>query len=312
MRFTKEIKIGVLALVSISILYFGFNFLKGSDFLSSNNTYYVYYDEISGLTASNQVLVNGYSVGRVANISIEQGEKTRVRVRLDVAKKVIVGKDAVGLLMDTDLLGGKAIDLQPGDIKNPAQHQDTIKGVLDKSLPEVFADKAMPIVEGLDSTITNINEFFKSYAFASKQIQDMFAQAKSLLAASQHIVVENRQNLKSISDNLKASTDEFKKSSEDIRVVLKNMRTISDSLTQIEINKTLNSLNRSLVSMDSITTQISSGEGTMGKLVYNDSLYNNLNSVSEDLDKLLIDFQESPKRYVHFSIFGKKDKKQKK
>ncbi len=308
MRFTKEIKIGILALVSGSILYFGFNFLKGTDFLTSNNTYIVYYDEISGLTVSNQVLVNGFSVGRVANIQIEQGEKTRVKVRLDVSKEVIVGKNAVALLMDTDLLGGKAIDLQTGDINNPAADNDTIQGKLDKSLPEVFADKAMPIVEGLDSTITNINEFFKSYAFASKEIQEMFIQARSLLSTTQKIIVENRQNLKSISDNLKASTDEFKKSSEDIRVVLQNMRSVSDSLTKIEINRTINSLNRSLVSMDSITTQISSGEGTMGKLVYNDSLYNNLNSVSQDLDKLLIDFQERPKRYVHFSIFGKKDK----
>lgn len=297
-----------MALVSGSILYFGFNFLKGTDFLTSNNTYIVYYDEISGLTVSNQVLVNGFSVGRVANIQIEQGEKTRVKVRLDVSKEVIVGKNAVALLMDTDLLGGKAIDLQTGDINNPAADNDTIQGKLDKSLPEVFADKAMPIVEGLDSTITNINEFFKSYAFASKEIQEMFIQARSLLSTTQKIIVENRQNLKSISDNLKASTDEFKKSSEDIRVVLQNMRSVSDSLTKIEINRTINSLNRSLVSMDSITTQISSGEGTMGKLVYNDSLYNNLNSVSQDLDKLLIDFQERPKRYVHFSIFGKKDK----
>ncbi|QNL22757.1 MCE family protein [Hyphobacterium sp. CCMP332] len=308
MKFNKEIKIGILALVSISILYFGFNFLKGSDFLTSNHTYYAYYEEISGLTVSNQVLVNGYSVGRVSSISIEQGENTRVKVSLDVSKEVIVGKDAVALLMDTDLLGGKAIELQTGDIKNPAKNYDTIQGRMDKSLPEVFADKAMPIVEGLDSTITNINEFFKSYAFASKEIQEMFVQAKELMAASQKIVYENRQNLKAISDNLKSSTDEFKKSSEDVRIILENMRSVSDSLTQIEINKTLKSLNRSLVSMDSITTQISSGEGSLGKLVYNDSLYDNLNAVSSDLDKLLIDFREKPKRYVHFSIFGKKDK----
>ena len=223
----------------------------------------------------------------------------------------LLTKNAKAVLVDTDLLGGKAIELFPGDINNLAANEDTIAGAVEKSLPEVFADKAMPVVEDLDSTINNINEFFKAYAFASKEIQDMFIQAKNLLASSQRIVVENRRNLNAISENLKYSTTEFKKSSEDLAALLKNMRTVSDSLTQMEINRTLDNLNQTLVSMDSITSQVASGEGSMGKLVYNDSLYDNLNAVSEDLDKLLIDFRESPKRYVHFSIFGKKDKKKK-
>lgn len=308
MRFSKEIKIGLLALVSCSILYFGFNFLKGLDFLSSNNTYYAYYNQINGLTVSNQVLIKGFTVGRVSNISIEQGEKTRVIVAIDVEKSVIVGNDARAILMDTDLLGGKAIDLKPGNINTPANPGDTIEGILDKSLPEVFADKAMPVVENLDSTIQNINEFFKSYAFASKEIQLMFQQARSLLRSSSIIMDENRKYLVGITSNLDSTTRELNKSSQHLTELMANMKTVSDSLTEIEINRTLESMNRSLVALDSITNQIASGEGSLGKMVYNDSLYDNLNAVSADLDKLLIDFREKPKRYVHFSIFGKKDK----
>ncbi len=308
MRFNKEIKIGLLALFSGSILYFGFNFLKGSDFLSTSKTYYARYDQISGLTESNQVLVNGYGVGRVSDLKIIQGEKTSIIVAIDVKADVKVGKDAVAFLTDTDLLGGKAIDLKTGNINDPAMDGDTIIGVNDKSLPEIFADKAMPVVEQLDSTIHNINEFFKSYAFASKEIQEMFIQAKSMLANSQNIVVENRSNLLAISNNLKATTEEFRKSSQDITLIMNNLKQVSDSLTKIEINRSLKSLNNNLASMDSITKQIAAGEGTLGKLVYNDSLYNNLNSASQNLDLLLIDFKAKPKRYVNFSVFGKKDK----
>ena len=308
MRFSKEIKIGILALLSGSILYFGVNFLKGTDFLKSNVTYYAYYPEISGLTISNQVLVNGYAVGRVSDISIIQGEKTRVLVGFEVDREVKVGSDAIAVLTDTDFLGGKAINLKPGNFSILAKENDTIQGINDKSLPEVFAEKAMPVVEQLDSTINNINDFFKSYAFASKEIQEMFLQAKDLLANSQKIMVDNRSNFLEISNNLRMTTDEFKKSSKDITLLMKNMKTFSDSLTKLEINRTLESMDRSLVSMDSISAQIASGEGSMGKLIYNDSLYNNLNAVSADLDKLLIDFRERPKRYVNFSIFGKKDK----
>lgn len=308
MKFSKEIKIGLLALISGSILYFGVNFLKGVDFLSSSTTYYTIYNDINGLSVSNQVLVNGFSVGRVSDIEIIQGKNTTVKVGFEVNNEILVGKDAKAVLIDTDLLGGKAIKLLPGNYQIKAEPYDTIEGVIEKSLTKVFADKAMPVVEDLDSTIQNINTFLKSYTFASKEIQQMFIQAKNLLSSSQKILDENRMNLKSISGNLSETTREFKKSSKDVSNLLANASQFSDSLSQLEINRTLESLNRTLEKMDSISSQIASGEGTMGKMIYNDSLYNNLNAVSRDLDKLLIDLQEHPKRYVHFSIFGKKDK----
>lgn len=307
MRFNKEIKIGLLALISGSILYFGFNFLKGIDFLQSTNTFYAFYDQVNGLGISNQVQVNGFSVGRVSDIKIIQGKPTRVLVAMEVNRDITIGENAIARL-ELDLLGSKTINLQTGDITKPLKGNDTIIGVLRPGLAEEFSEQALPLVDELDSTIRNINAFLKSYTAVSNEIQKTFVEAQGVLTSSKKMIDENRGNLKIVTGNLSATTEEFKKSSAELTVMLENMKQVSDSLTQLEINKTLNTLNSTMASIDTITSTIAAGEGTMGKLVNNDSLYNNLNSVSQNLDSLLIDLKEHPKRYVHFSIFGKKDK----
>jgi phospholipid/cholesterol/gamma-HCH transport system substrate-binding protein len=305
---SKELKVGILAAAALVMLYLGFNFLKGSDFFSRDATYYVVYQDIDGLTVSNQVLINGYAVGRVNKISLLPAAKNQLLVELHIRKDISIGKGTRAILADGGLLGGKVIDLDLISSEPFLGNGDTLLSETKEGLPGMIAKKAQPLIESVDSTLYLINKLLKELEGIGADLKRTVQNINGTVGNFDEVLTENRQNLRQLSQNLNELSLSLKQTSKGVEPLVGKFNNLADSLNAIEF-KALNDKTQNLLTQLEKTTQaINKAEGSMGLLIHNDSLYRNLNAAMEDLDSLFIDLKQNPKRYVHFSLFGKKDK----
>lgn len=318
MKISKEFKIGLLALVAGAALYLGFNFLKGSDFFSSANHYYIVYSDIKGLTVSNPVTVNGFQVGRVREIQILQSNGNKMLVDIALRDDLKLGKDASVQLGAVDLLSGMQLMLKVGkpDMNNPAnnlQHGDTIKaasymdGMLDKVTKQVE-----PITKKVDSTLLYVNGLLKELSGAGSKVKEVLDNTSSLTGSLDNTLKKQGNNIDGIMRNLKALSASLVQTEKSFKPIIAKVDNIASEAEKLELSKTIQNTNKTIAELNAVLETINKGQGTLGNLIKNDSLYNNLERLTNDLDKVLIDFRENPKKYVHFSVFGKKDKKKKK
>lgn len=311
MKLTKEAKVGLLAVIACTVLYVGFKFLQGIDFFSSQKTFYVIYDDIDGLTPSNPVYLSGMPVGRVTDISILQSENNRVIVEFDVDGEILLGGNAEVELHNSDLLGSKALLLHVGNLRRLAEDGDTLTSRIEKGLPEMIREKATPVIENIDSTLYKINlivgELSDNRASMGSAISEMDSVAKEI----KYTLRENRRNLRVISHDMTMITKTLNDEENGVGPLLTKVNGIADSVQNIRMRELSEKTTQTIENLNRLLAQLENEEGTMGKLLHNDSLYTNLNSTAADLDKLLIDLRENPGRYVHFSIFGRKNDKDK-
>ena len=286
--------------VTITLLYFGFNFLKGIDFFSVSNRYYVVYNNINKLTESNQVFLNGYAVGRVSDIAIQQS-RNRVIVELEINSDIVITDSTVALL-DGELLGGRFITLRvsPGVAlqKNDTILSDVAKGMLD------FAE---PVAANMQTTLKNLNTILDALAKNTKRIDTIFLRLQTTPALLNRTLASANSNIddlgitfKSVAGNLNGTLDELKPT-------LQNFKTLSDSLKLIEINGTLSKAQQSLVRINQALGKLSSGDNTASKLLTEDSLYVNLNRLLYSVDSLAQHFNKNPRHFL--SPLGKSRKK---
>ncbi len=304
MKFSKEIKVGILTVTAIVLFYFGINFLKGSSIFSNLNRYYIIYNNIGSLTTSNQVTINGFQVGRVSNIKLIQAEENRMLVTVDVESGVIVGEGAVATLISS-FTSGSSIELNAGNINKPLSGGDTIKSRVQKGIIDLLTETALPVVDSLKNSIAKFNTLQDSATNIEEGIETLIKDADVALR-------KTRSDIGLLSSNLNDISHILKDSERGIGPLLASYKTLGDSLSRLELQATLNKTNSSLQHLDEILAKINNGEGTAGKLVNNDSLYNNLNSAARNLDLILNEFRNTPDKYipdVNVSVFGGKDKK---
>ena len=304
MKFSKEIKVGILTVTAIVLFYFGINFLKGSSIFSNLNRYYIIYNNIGSLTTSNQVTINGFQVGRVSNIKLIQAEENRMLVTVDVESGVIVGEGAVATLISS-FTSGSSIELNAGNINKPLSGGDTIKSRVQKGIIDLLTETALPVVDSLKNSIAKFNTLQDSATNIEEGIETLIKDADIALR-------KTRSDIGLLSSNLNDISHILKDSERGIGPLLASYKTLGDSLSRLELQATLNKTNSSLQHLDEILAKINNGEGTAGKLVNNDSLYNNLNSAARNLDLILNEFRNTPDKYipdVNVSVFGGKDKK---
>ncbi|MFN6943981.1 MAG: MlaD family protein [Cytophagaceae bacterium] len=301
MKLSKEVKVGLLALTAGVILYIGFNFLKGIDFLSPTNRYYVIYDNIDGLTAANPVMVNGLSVGRVGNIKLIPGDN-RLLVALEVQKEVLLTDRTLAKLTSSDILGGKSIELEILKGQRTLVSGDTLLPIKEKNITEQLSEKALPILQNIDSTVSKVNHLFGDRL--EKAVTQTLDNIEDASRDLQQMMSVNKKNVHAISGNLVSLTNSLKETEKSVKPLIAKMNAIADSLNDLELKQAINNANNSLRNLENITARIDQGQGNLGKLVNDSSLYTNLNSSLTDLDNLLIDFQNNPKRYVNFSVIS--------
>ena len=312
MKISKEFKVGLLAIVSITILYFGFNFLKGIDLFKETNNYYALYENIDGLTASNPVIINGLSVGRVSNIQILQKKGNLVSVEMSIDSKIDLNEGTVARLINTDFLGSKAIELiLDGSSQVIYDDGDTLKSEVDAGITEFLKQSAGPVADNIGTTITRINAILESFQGNSEKINATLANIEKMTENVTRNLPFMEEKYYVLMDNLSKNSQELNEVLIALKPVLANAAQVTDSLKTLELSKTLGKTQLMLDNLNTNLVSLKEGNGTMGKLLHDDSLYVYLSHTARDLDRLLVDFQENPNRYVQFSMFGKKDKSEK-
>lgn len=296
---TKEVKIAIVAIVGAVILFFGMNFLKGLDLFSSTDDYFIEFKDISGLSASSPIYADGYKVGTVKDIIYDYtGEHpTRVVVGLDKTMRIPLGSTAE---IESDMMGNVKVNLLLAN--NPRERVmpgETIKGNVNGGALAMAA-QMIPTVEKmlpkLDSILASVNLLLADPAIAN-----------------------TLHNAETVSQNLTVSTQELNKLMKTLNRnvptmmakangVLDNTNKLTGNLAQLDIESTKQQVDQTIANVQELTAKLNSNNGTLGLLMNDASLYNNLNSTMRSADSLLVNLRQHPKRYVHFSLFGKKDK----
>lgn len=299
MKLTKEIKIALVAIVGILIMYFGINFLKGMNLFSTNNAYYMTFDDIQGLGASTPIYADGYKVGIVDGLEYDYKENGPIKVKVDIIKDLRIPQGSKAEIVK-DLMGNLQVNLLLAN--NPRERVEP-GGIIPGAVNGGMMDKAanlVPVVEKmlpkLDSILTSVNALL----------------ADPALAASLH-------NMETITSNLTVSTRELNTLMAGLNKqvpgmigkangVLDNTNRLTANLASLDVQGTLNKVNQTLESAHQFTEKLNSNQGSLGLLMNDTKLYDNLTSTMSHADSLVIDLKAHPKRYVHFSVFGRKDK----
>lgn len=306
MNISKEVKVALLGVVAIVILYFGFMFLKGSDVFSDTNSYFVIYDNVDGLTASNPVILNGIQVGSVKNMRLMTEKSNQIMVEIGVLKELAVGDSTIAALGNSDLLGSKAITLYLGNSTELFDGGETLIPYKESSITEIISTKTVPVIDKVDTTLARVNRLLDSEAKGN--LQDILANTKATTDALNEILRANQQNINSITANMSALTASLLKTERQINQLARNMTQITDTLKQAEFNALVANANDAMQEIEAAAAKLNSSEGSIGKLMNDEQLYENLNQSTQALNLLLRDIQAYPKRYVNFSVFGRKDK----
>lgn len=291
---------------AIALLYFGFNYLKGIDFFSSNDKYYAFYENVDGLNVSNAVYVNGYIVGRVSDIALIQKNQNKVIVEIAVDGDLVLG-DSARAVLNSDFLGNKSIVLDVGQLENPILPGDTIIGALDRALTDILAESAQPVANNLETTIKKMNILLENLTGNSARLDTFFMELRDIPPTLERTIRSVNTNLDELTTTYTKVGGELNTTLEDLNPSVRNLEVFTDSLNELELNKTVHRLNQTIANLNQAVKALSNKEGTLGKLIHNDSLYNNLNETVESLDNLIHHLNTNPKHF--FSPLGKSRRK---
>ncbi len=321
MKLSREIKIGAMFILTVAVFYWGINFLKGKDVFTTARKIYAVYPNVDGLVRSNQVTINGLNIGKVSKIEFLNDTSRSMIVEMSITHNVPIPKNSIARIYSADLLGSKAISITLGSSTEFVHDRDTIKSELKPSLQDEVTNQILPIkvkaeklMGSFDTLITSVNKvmnnesrenLIKSFAGIRKTVDNL--QRSSL--ALDTIVSGQKGRLSKIITNIESITTAVKGNNKQISSAIKNISTISDTLAAANLSKTIMTTQKALQNFESITDKINKGQGSLGLLVNNDSLYHQLEGSSKSLNLLLQDMKTHPSRYVHFSVFGKKEKK---
>ena len=308
MKFTKEVGIGILVILGTLMSVFSYNYLKGINLFEKTRTFQVIYTKVDGLSPSNPVTLNGYKIGKVQKINFNSNDTRELIVDIVIENDVKFSKTSKAELYETGLIGGKAIAIIPDYDNNAiAESGDYLIGSVKPGLTDLV-NQIMPqiqlqleaVMKKAEIVLSNINTLFDEETKKSlKSSIDQFASlTNSLSETSGNIndfIKDNSPNLTTTIDNLNATS-------------LK-MKDMSNSMSEVDLNLILTNLDSTISNLNNLTNKLNQGEGTLGKLIYDDGLFKNLDNATKNLEELIEDIKLNPKRYVHFSIFGKKPDK---
>jgi phospholipid/cholesterol/gamma-HCH transport system substrate-binding protein len=309
MKITREFKIGLVAAIAVALAIWGINFLKGINILRPTDRYYAVYGNVRGLIESAVVYVNGYKVGNVSGIEFDKKHTDRLVVEISLTQKIRLPENSTLVLRSASLISGtKDLDIVLGDGPGYYEPGDTLRSSIQTELSD-FIDplrkQMISLLASVDTVMVAINNLMDQET--RENLQKAIGNL-NMATASLKQSLQSGGSLSQSFDNLSAVTDNIKKNNEEISAILKNFAAVSDTLKQADLRELIHQADETFSRTTVLFDQIIKGEGTAGQLVTNDSLYNNLNSALASLDSLLIDLREHPKRYVHLSVFGKKDK----
>jgi len=305
MKYTKEIKVGVLTVAAIALFIFGYTFLNGRNLLKADRSYYAVYNNVEGLTKSASVTINGLVVGNIDDITFLDS-RGRLLVKFHVEESFTFSKESVATVYSTGIIGGKALAIIPNFESDArlARPGDTLRSNTDSGLEGQIMQEFLPLkdkienmVVSADSVLTAVNKTLnpstrKAIIQSLEELNKTLVQVQGLSGNANKFLVNNDKELSSTIKNLNKTTANFAK--------------ISDTLAQVEIAGVVKDLELTISKFNSVLDDVASGKGSLGKLMTDDRLYTNLERATRQAEMLMQDIKLNPKRYIHFSVFGKK------
>lgn len=320
MKISNLARTGILTVVSFFILFLGINYLKGKNVFSNLTEYKVYYDRVDGLVRSSAITINGFKIGQVSEIKLVEDGSGKILVTFTIPKNIKLPQNTIAKIVSTDLMGTRSIKLILANNQQYYKPGDTLPGDIEKDLKEEVSMQVLPLknkaeqlMGSLDSAMTvvtyvfnkktreNLRESFQHINSTILNIEVASKDLRELLGSEKYVIAHIINNVDSISSNLNHN-------SKQINRLTKNIATFSDTLSNLRLQTTIAKTSNTLDQLNLILTKVNNQEGSMGLLINNPDLYNNLRKTSNSLDLLLRDIKVNPQKYVHFSAFdlGKK------
>ena len=309
----KSVKLGIVSILSLFLLYFGMNYLKGVNVMNNENIFYAYYENIEGLTEGNSITIKGFKVGTVIDIDFDSDRDNALKVILNVESDINIPTNTIAKIVSLDLMGTKGISLILGNNKEFANSGFELSSSIESSLQDEVNSQILPLknkteqlIGSIDSVMTVITSVLNKDARESltkslSSLDKTFSTLSETMTIVDQMVKENQINISTSLSSFASVTENIKSSNEDISNIINNFSSISDSLITYDIVSTLSNI-------DQIVGKINKSEGSLGLLINDKELYDNFKSASKELEDLLEDMKLNPKRYVNFSILGSSKK----
>ncbi len=319
MKFSRYTRLGILIVISITILIWGLSYLKGNDIFKRSNSYYVVYDRVDGLVESNKVTMNGYQIGQVKTIGFAPDNSGRLIVSFTADASFRIPVNSVAQIVSSDIMGTRSIKMNMSKEEAVYEPYDTIPGGIEDDLKEQVSMQVLPLknkaeqlLSTIDSAITVLTVIFNedaqqnlssSFANINRTIENI----EKTTADLQDIVSTKKEGIVQIITNIEEITTTFNNNTAALETTIRNLANFSDTLAQFSISPILENITDATVQISILLQKLNSNESTAGLLLNDDKLYNSINDLSGNLSFLINDIQSNPKRYLHFSAmdFGK-------
>ncbi len=312
----REVKLALTAIAAVIILIWGINFLKAKALFDNNNVFYGIYDRVDGLKVSSNVIYRGYSVGQVNSIQFIGERFDKVLVQFTIGKKLKIPSNSVVAIQSADLMGSKALNLIPGDALEYAVSGDTLESQLALGLMEQLNEQLEPlkkkaenVLVSLDTVLIALQEIFNDGSRGNirgslQSVSQTLDNVEEASGTLNNLLSEESKRISKILEDISSITGNLRTNNENISKGMDNVVSISDSLRAINLNNTIRLLNSVLAQADSLMIKINYGKGTLGSIVCDDVLYTNMTLLSENLNKILVEFRQNPKRFINLSMFS--------
>ena len=306
MKITSEIKVAVLVILSIVLFYWGFTYLKGRNLFDNSNKLYAVYDNVAGLVVSAPVTINGLNIGKVNTIEMLPDGKMKVELII-TNEQIQIAKSSIAQIMDSGLIGGREIAiLNNFSDKNYTESGDTLKTSDKLGLTAELANQIGPVKDKVEVLLENANKLISNLnATLDATTQQKL---KYAIASLEVTMAEFSQTSKSINGILAENKSKLNTTLTNFEKTSGNLNAMSSSLEKADLGATVKKLEATLTSVNGMMANLEQGKGSMGKLLSDDAMYNNLTKTSKELELLLQDLRLNPTRYVNVSVFGKKNK----
>ncbi len=313
-KISVEVKVGILFIIAVVLFIWGFNFIKGTDLFGGRRLFYAVYDKVEGLEPANKVKVNGLNIGQVSHLGFIPGTSL-ICAELYIKSDLPIPKNSIARIYSTDLLGGKAIEIILGDSDKLAVSGDTLQSELEISIREQVSEqvepvqkKAMALINSLDSLLMSIQGVFNPESQDNiisifENIRVAIFSIKNSATLVDTLLAKEKSNLEKIISDIENITANLRDNNDEISTIFRNFAILSDSLASADIPQTFREAQEVIENLKIISDKLNRGEGTMGQLITNDTLYLNLQQSTENLNKLIEDIRLNPKKYVKFSVF---------
>ena len=305
MNLSREIKTAILVLLGATAFIFGFNYLKGTSIFDNDKNLFAIYEDVEGLVVGAKVTINGMDVGKVTKIDILP-DFSGVRVDLSLRGDIDISKESDALLYESGLIGGKAISIVPAETGSLAEEGDQLPSKIKPGLTELINQQIAPLQSKIENMLTSADSLFAGVSnVMNYETQDNLKTLLKNLTTTIESIIDISSRMVTVVDDNQAA---LKATLKNVEGTTSNLEKMTDSLAAIRWGETAKEIQFLVTNLTAITQPIAEGEGTIGQLIKNDSLYYHINASAEALEALLRDLKAHPKRYVHFSLFGRKEK----